>query len=74
VRHGHVELQLKIPVLLLRLMHVAMITCRYHAEQHTKTDLSFCAMGFLIWVLTFFRIPATAEWHNRALVAAAVVK
>jgi len=30
-------------------------------------------MGTCIWTLTFFRIPAAASWHHRALVVAAVV-
>jgi hypothetical protein len=58
----------------IALSHAGICTRRYHAQQHTKTDLSFCAMGSFIWVLTWFRIPATAEWHNRALVGAAVVR
>lgn len=53
--------------------HSANARGRYHAEQNTGGDYKFCGMGTCIWTLTFFRIPAAASWHHRALVVAAVV-
>lgn len=47
--------------------------CRYHAEQNTQPDLGFFKLSAFVWVVIFVRLPATATWHDRVFIFAAIV-